>query len=189
MVAYHDREWGVPVRDDRALFELLLLEGAQAGLSWQTVLRRREEYRRAFAGFDPARVARFDAEAVGRLLADPGIVRHRLKVEGAVRNARAFLEVQAAHGSFAAFAWEQVGGRPRQNAWARAGQVPARTPASDALSRALRRRGFTFVGPTICYAFMQAAGMVNDHERTCFRHADVARLAGPRPPGRRRGSP
>jgi DNA-3-methyladenine glycosylase I len=169
-LAYHDREWGVPVHDDRVLFEFLLLEGAQAGLSWLTILRKREGYRGAFAGFDPARVARFGPARIERLLADPGIVRNRLKVEGAVRNARAFLRVQRETGSFDRFAWSFVGGRPRRNAWSGLKEVPSRTPESDALSRALQQRGFTFVGSTICYAFMQAVGLVNDHTVDCFRY-------------------
>jgi DNA-3-methyladenine glycosylase I len=156
--AYHDREWGVPLRDDRRLFELLVLEGAQAGLSWITILRKREGYRRAFDRFDPERMARYGAARVGKLLADPGIVRNRLKVRAAIENARAYLALREELGSFARFVWGHVGGRPRQNAWRALGDVPARTPESDALSRALRQRGFTFVGSTICYAFMQAAG-------------------------------
>jgi DNA-3-methyladenine glycosylase I len=179
-VAYHDREWGVPVHDDRVLFEFLVLEGAQAGLSWITILRKREAYRKAFAGFDPARVARFGARDVRRLLADAGIVRNRLKVAGAIRNARAFLAVQREFGSFAAFQWQLVGGRPIQNARASTAEVPARTPESDAMSKALRARGFTFVGSTICYAHMQAVGMVNDHTTDCFRYRQVQRKKGVR---------
>jgi DNA-3-methyladenine glycosylase I len=174
-VAYHDREWGVPVHDDRVLFEFLLLEGAQAGLSWDTILRKRERYREQFAGFDPARVARFDARRRARLLADPGIVRNRLKIESAVGNAKAFLAVQEEHGSFDAYVWRFVGGSPRQNRWRSIREVPARTPESDALSKDLRKRGFRFVGSTICYAFLQACGLVNDHTVDCFRHAEVAR--------------
>ncbi len=170
-VRYHDEEWGVPSHDDRHLFEMLLLEGAQAGLSWITILRKREAYRRAFAGFDAARVARFTPARVERLLADPGIVRNRLKIEGAVRNARAFLEVQREAGSFDRYIWQFVGGRPTVNRPRRMADVPARTPESDALSRDLKRRGFTFVGSTICYAFMQATGMVDDHVRDCFKAA------------------
>lgn len=177
---YHDSEWGVPVHDDRVLFEFLLLEGAQAGLSWRTVLAKREHYRRAFAGFDPARVARFGEARCAALLADPGIVRNRLKVASAVTNARAFLSLQAAHGSFDAWLWGFVDGRPLQNAWTRADQVPASTPLSAALSKALSGAGFRFVGSTIVYAFMQAVGMVNDHTTDCFRHAPVRRL-GVRP--------
>lgn len=174
---YHDTEWGVPVHDDRTLFEFLILEGAQAGLSWQTILHRREGYRRAFAGFDPAAVAAFDAKRVEELLADPGIIRNRSKVEAAIGNARAFLQVQTEFGSFDAYIWRFVGGAPRQNRWASLKEVPATTPESDAMSRDLKRRGFKFVGSTICYAFMQAVGMVNDHPVTCFRHAEVARLS------------
>ena len=177
MVAYHDREWGVPVHDDSRLFEFLVLEGAQAGLSWQTILRKRENYRRAFARFDPDRVAAFGAADVRRLLADPGIVRNRLKVQGAIKNAKAFLAVQAEFGSFDAFMWSFVGGRPKRNARRRIKDVPARTPESDALSKALIKRGFTFVGSTICYAHMQAVGMVNDHLVDCFRYRQVAPVA------------
>ena len=175
-IAYHDREWGVPLHADRRLFELLILEGAQAGLSWSTVLRRRSGYRRAFAGFDPSRVARFTPAAVARLLRDPGIIRHRGKIESAVGNARAFLAIQREHGSFAAYLWSSVGGRPVQNRRRALREVPAETAVSRELSRDLRRRGFTFAGPTICYAFMQAAGLVNDHLTSCFRHAEVGRL-------------
>ncbi|HEV8308038.1 MAG TPA: DNA-3-methyladenine glycosylase I, partial [Methylomirabilota bacterium] len=172
-VDYHDREWGVPVHDDRILFEFLILEGAQAGLSWLTILRKREQYRRAFAGFDPERVAAFGARDVRRLLGDTGIVRNRLKIESAIRNARAFLEVQREFGSFDRFQWQFVGGRPKRNRWTSVKQVPARTAESDAMSRELKRRGFTFVGSTICYAHMQAVGMVNDHTRDCFRFGRV----------------
>ena len=168
-IAYHDEEWGVPTHDDRALFELLILEGAQAGLSWSTILAKREGYRRAFAGFDPERVARFNRRSVARLLADPGIVRNRLKVESAIRNARAFLEVQEDEGSFDRYVWRFVDGRPRVGRWASSAEVPASTPESDALSKDLKARGFSFVGTTICYAFMQAAGLVDDHLATCFR--------------------
>lgn len=174
-VEYHDREWGVPVRDDGVLFELLTLEGAQAGLSWSTVLRKREGYRRAFAGFDPLRVARFDRRRIERLLQDRGIVRNRLKVESTVTNARAFVDVQEREGSFGAWLWDFVDGRPLQPR-RRAGQVPASTELSDRLSRELKARGFRFVGTTICYAYMQAVGLVNDHTVDCFRHAEVARL-------------
>jgi len=178
-VRYHDEEWGVPLHDDRALFELLILEGAQAGLSWSIILRKREAYRRAFDGFDGARVARFTAARVRRLLQDPGIVRNRAKIEAAVANARALLEVQRRHGSFDAYMWRFVGGRPRQNARRSQRQIPAATEESRAMSRALAQDGFRFVGPTICYAFMQATGMVNDHLVGCFRHGEVRRLAGP----------
>jgi DNA-3-methyladenine glycosylase I len=173
-VAYHDREWGVPARDERTLFEFLVLEGAQAGLSWETILRKREGYRRAFAGFDPGRVARFGARDVRRLLADPGIVRNRLKVESAIVNARAVLEVREAHDSFAQWLWDLAGGMPRTNRRRSLAQVPAETPASRALSKALKQAGFRFVGPTTCYAFMQAVGMVNDHVVGCFRQAEIA---------------
>lgn len=175
-IVYHDEEWGVPAHDDRHLFEMLILEGAQAGLSWLTILRRREGYRRAFDGFDPRAVARYGPDKIEALLADPGIIRNRLKVEGAVRNARAFLEVQGEHGSFDRFLWTFVGGKPKQNAFASMKEVPAETPESKAMSRELQRRGFTFVGPTICYALMQAVGMVNDHLTGCFRHREVRRL-------------
>lgn len=177
MIAYHDREWGVPLRSDRGLFELLTLEGAQAGLSWSTILQRRSGYRRAFAGFDPKRVARFTAATVARLLRDPGIIRHRGKIESTVANARAFLEVQREHGSFAAYLWSHVGGRPIQGRRRRPREIPAETALSREISRGLKRSGFTFVGPTICYALMQAAGLVNDHLVSCFRHAAVLQLA------------
>jgi DNA-3-methyladenine glycosylase I len=173
-VAYHDEEWGVPVLDDRVLFEFLVLEGAQAGLSWLTILRKREGYRRAFAGFDPAQVARFDRKRIEKLLADPGIVRNRLKVESAVSNAAAFLAVQEAHGSFAAYIWDFVDGRPIQNRWRALTELPAKTPLAEAISKDLKGRGFRFVGPTIVYAHMQATGMVNDHLVGCFRHREVA---------------
>lgn len=171
--AYHDWEWGVPVHDDRLLFEFLILEGAQAGLSWLTILRKREAYRAAFAGFDPELVARFDATKVEELLANPGIVRNRLKVESAVTNARAFLKVQEELGSFAAYMWDFVEGRPMQNAWRDIKEVPASTPLSEAMSRDLKKRGFRFVGSTICYAHMQAVGMVNDHTVDCFRWREL----------------
>lgn len=174
-IAYHDAEWGVPVHDDRTLFEFLILEGAQAGLSWETILRKREAYREAFQNFDPARVARFSRAQVARLLRNPGIVRNRLKVESAVTNAKAFLAVQKEFGSFDAFLWDLAGGRPRVNRWRRPGQVPARTAQSDELSKALLARGFRFVGSTICYAFMQAVGIVNDHTTDCFRYAAVCK--------------
>jgi DNA-3-methyladenine glycosylase I len=173
-VAYHDAEWGVPRHDDRVLFEFLILEGAQAGLSWETILRKREAYRAAFAGFDPAAVASFTARDVERLLGDEGIVRNRLKVRSAVANARAFLAVREEFGSFDAYVWRFVGGSPVQNRWRETSQVPARTAESDAMSKDLRRRGFNFVGSTICYAYMQAVGMVNDHLVSCFRHRPLA---------------
>jgi len=174
--AYHDSEWGVPVHDDPTLFEFLILEGAQAGLSWSTILRKRDAYRRAFDRFDPKLVARYDARRRRRLMADEGIVRNRLKIESAVSNARAFLEVQEAFGSFDAYLWGFVAFKPIQNAWKTPRQVPAATPQSDALSKDLKRRGFRFVGSTICYAMMQAVGMVNDHTVDCFRWREVRRL-------------
>ena len=170
-IAYHDTEWGVPSRDDRHLFEMLILEGAQAGLSWSTILRKRESYRKAFAGFDPAKVARFDGRKRAALMRDPGIVRNRLKIEATVVNARQVLAVQEERGSLAAYLWQFVDGEPVVNAWTAMGQVPAETAASRAMSKALVKRGFRFVGPTICYAFMQATGMVNDHITTCFRYS------------------
>ena len=175
-VHYHDAEWGVPVHDDRTLFEFLVLEGAQAGLSWITILRKRDAYRDAFAGFEPARVARFDRRKIAQLLRNAGIVRNRMKIESAVGNARAFLAVQEGFGSFAAYQWRFVDGRPRQNRRRRLHDIPARTDRSDAFSADLRRRGFRFVGSTIVYAHMQAVGMVNDHVVGCFRHGEVARL-------------
>ncbi len=175
MVRYHDEEWGVPLHDDRRLFEFLVLEGAQAGLSWSTVLAKRERYREVFAGFDPARVARFRPARIARLLEDPGIIRNRLKVESAVTNARAFLAVQRELGSFDAYLWGFVGGAPQVNAWRKTSDLPAETEESRALSRDLKRRGFRFVGPTICYALMQAVGLVNDHLVTCYRHRQLAR--------------
>jgi DNA-3-methyladenine glycosylase I len=170
-IEYHDTEWGVPSRDDRHLFEMLILEGAQAGLSWSTILRKRENYRKAFAGFDPARVARFDARRRAALMRNAGIVRNRQKIEATVVNARQVLAVQDEHGSLAAYLWQFVDGRPVVNAWTAMRQVPAETAASRAMSKALVKRGFRFVGPTICYAFMQATGMVNDHITTCFRYS------------------
>lgn len=181
-IAYHDTEWGAPVHDDQVLFEFLVLEGAQAGLSWETILRKRDAYRDAFAGFDPARVARFTPQRVERLLANPGIVRNRLKVESAIANARAFLRVQREFGSFDAYVWGFVGGAPKVNRWRTAREVPSRTAESDALSRDLRRRGFRFVGSTICYAFMQAVGLVNDHLVDCFRYGEVGRPRTARAP-------
>ena len=175
--AYHDQEWGVPVHDDRRLFEFLILEGAQAGLSWRTILRKREAYRLPFEGFDPQKVASYDGRKLKRLLADPGLVRNRLKLESAMTNARAFLQIQEQHGSFDAYVWGFVDGRPRQNEWPGLAEVPASTPESDALSKDLRRQGFRFAGSTICYAFMQAVGMVNDHTVDCYRHREIRRLA------------
>jgi len=174
-IEYHDREWGVPVHDDRLLFEFLVLEGAQAGLSWLTILRKREGYRRAFEGFAPERVAKYGARQVRRLLADASIVRNRQKVAAAIQNARAFLEVQREFGSFDRYIWRFVDGRPICNAWKAIKQVPARTAVSDALSADLKKRGFGFVGSTICYAHMQATGMVNDHLVDCFRYGEVAK--------------
>ncbi len=172
-VAYHDEEWGVPVRNDRALFEFLILEGAQAGLSWITILRKRENYRKAFARFDPGKVARFDKRKLGRLLQDPGIVRNRLKVESTVGNARAFLNVQAEFGSFESYIWRFVDGEPKRNRFRKHADIPAETPESHAMSKDLGKRGFRFVGSTICYAFMQATGLVNDHLVSCFRHREM----------------
>ena len=172
-IAYHDQEWGVPSHDDRHLFEMLVLEGAQAGLSWITILRKREHYRKVFQGFDPEHVAGYGRQEVERLMQDAGLVRNRLKLESAVRNARAFLDVQARHGSFDAFLWDYVDGRPVQNRWRSHAEVPARTPVSDRLARDLKRLGFGFVGSTICYAYMQAVGMVNDHTLDCFRHPEL----------------
>ena len=168
-ISYHDEEWGVPLRDDRELFELLLLEGAQAGLSWYTILKKRETYRRAFDGFDPERVARYGDEKIAALLANAGIVRNRLKVLAAIGNARAYLDLRESGTGFADFLWSFTGGETITNAWLRIEDVPASTPVSHAMSKELKRRGFRFVGPTICYAYMQAAGMVNDHVVTCFR--------------------
>lgn len=170
---YHDEEWGVPLHDDRALFELLILEGAQAGLSWATILKKREGYRRAFDGFHPHLVARYDDAKVAALLADPGIVRNRAKVAAAIRNAQVFLELTTGGETFSDFLWRFVDGRPIRNRWRSLADVPARTAQSDAMSKALARAGFKFVGSTICYAFMQAAGMVNDHLTSCFRHEEV----------------
>jgi DNA-3-methyladenine glycosylase I len=168
-IAYHDEEWGVPVHDDTTLFEFLVLEGAQAGLSWETILKKRDAYRESFSGFDPASVARFSPARLGRLMKNPRIVRNRLKLASAVANAKAVLKVQAELGSLDAFLWSFVGGRPKVNRWRSRRQVPAQTPESEAMSRALLKRGFRFVGPTICYAFMQAVGMVDDHAPDCFR--------------------
>lgn len=174
-IRYHDEEWGVPVHDDRVFFEFLILEGAQAGLSWDTILRKRENYRHAFAGFDPEKVARFDKRRQARLLADEGIVRNRLKIDSAITNARAFLEIQGEFGSFDSYVWRFTGGGPRINAWKTSRENPASTAESDALSKDLRRRGFRFVGSTICYAFMQATGLVMDHSVDCFRYRALQR--------------
>jgi len=173
-IPYHDTEWGTPVHDDRTLFEFLILEGAQAGLSWETILAKRDAYRRAFDDFDAERVARYTSKKVERLLANPGIVRNRLKVESAVSNARAFLEVRDEVGSFDSYVWRFVGGRPKVNRWRTMRDVPPSTPESEAMSKDLKRRGFRFVGTTICYAFMQATGMVNDHVVGCFRYRELA---------------
>ena len=172
-VAYHDLEWGVPSHDDRHLFEMLTLEGAQAGLSWATILRKRDGYRRAFADFDAARVARFDRRRIERLLGDPAIVRNRLKVESTVNNARRVLEVRKQLGDLARFIWEFVGGSPIVGRWRSISEIPAETPESKAMSKELKHRGFRFVGPTVCYAFMQAVGLVNDHTTTCFRYKEL----------------
>jgi DNA-3-methyladenine glycosylase I len=172
---YHDDEWGVPAHDDRKLFELLLLEGAQAGLSWLTVLKKRENYRRAFDGFDAEKIAKYDSKRVERLMEDKGIIRDRLKIEAAIGNARAFLKVREEWGSFDAYLWQFTGGKPKQNSWRTLEEVPNKTAEADAMSKDLTRRGFRFVGPTICYAFMQAVGMVNDHTTDCFRYAELSK--------------
>jgi len=173
-ISYHDEEWGVPVHDEKKWFELLILEGAQAGLSWDTILRKRARYREVFDGFDPAKVARYDKRKMRELLRDPGIIRNKLKITATIANAQAFLNVQREFGSFDAYVWRFVDGRPRQNAWKAHKQVPAKTLQSDALSKDLQKRGFRFVGSTICYALMQATGMVNDHLVSCFRYAEVS---------------
>jgi len=172
-IPYHDEEWGVPLHDDRALFELLILEGAQAGLSWDTVLKKRPRYREVFDGFDVEKVARYDKKKVRELLKDAGIIRNKLKIAATISNARAFLKVQEEFGSFDKYIWQFVGGKPKQNAWKMHGRLPAKTAESDAMSKDLQKRGFRFVGSTICYAFMQATGMVNDHLVSCFRYAEV----------------
>src|SRR5438067_1573522 len=173
-IAYHDEEWGVPVHEDRLLFEFLILEGAQAGLSWITILKKRQNYRRAFNNFDPAKVARYDARKIGKLLGDPGIVRNKLKIQSAVQNAKAFLAIQKEFGTFDRYIWQFVSGQPMQNHWKTLKQIPARTPVSDRMSRDLLKHGFKFVGSTICYAFMQAVGLVNDHTIDCFRFSTAA---------------
>lgn len=172
-IEYHDREWGTPQHDDHVLFEFLLLEGAQAGLSWDTILNKRENYRSAFSGFDPKAVAKYGSRDVRRLLQDPGIVRNRLKIDSAIKNAKAFLALQKEFGSFDRYIWQFVGGKPRVNSWRSLKHVPARTPESDSTSKDLKRRGFNFVGSTICYAFMQAVGLVNDHVVACFRYKEL----------------
>jgi len=174
-LSYHDTQWGVPLHDDRLFFEFLVLDGAQAGLSWETILKKRDNYRAAFDNFDPALVAAYDQARIEALLANPGIVRNKLKVASAVQNARAFLEVQREFGTFDAYIWRFVGGRPRRNAWQSMKDIPAKTAEAEALSKDLIRRGFKFVGPTICYAVMQSAGLVNDHLVTCFRYEEVSR--------------
>jgi len=178
MREYHDREWGVPIHDDRKIFEFLVLEGAQAGLSWATVLRKRENYRRAFKGFDPRRVASFDSSDVERLLLDSGIIRNRRKIESAILNAKAFLRIRKEHSSFDSYMWSFVGGRPIRNRWRSLSQIPVTTPESKTMSSDLLKRGFRFVGPTICYSHMQAVGMVNDHIVGCFRHKEIDRMHG-----------
>jgi DNA-3-methyladenine glycosylase I len=174
-ITYHDREWGVPLKDDRKLFEFLVLDAAQAGLSWEIILRKREGFRAAFDNFDPEKIARYDKEKIKELLADPGIIRNRLKIESAISNAHAFLALQKECGSFACYIWQFVGGTPRINSCRSLKDIPATSAESDAMSKALKKRGFRFVGSTICYAFMQAAGMVNDHLADCFRHAELKR--------------
>lgn len=180
---YHDEEWGVPVHDDHRLFEMLVLDGAQAGLSWLTILRKRENYRQAFDRFDPELIARYDERRIAQLLANPGIVRNRLKIEAAVKNARAYLAVRERHGAFGPFLWRYVDGKTKPNAWCSLAEVPARTAEAEAMSRDLKRFGFAFVGPTICYAFMQAAGMVNDHTTDCFRHRELQESEASTPAG------
>jgi len=172
-VAYHDQEWGVPLHDDRLLFEFLILDGMQAGLSWAIILKKRDNFRRLFDNFDPSLVAAYDDAKVAALLSDPGIVRNRLKIAAAIQNARAFLDIQKEYGNFDAYIWQFVGGQTKKNAWKGLADIPARAPESDAMSKDLARRGFKFVGSTICYAFMQAAGMVNDHTVDCFRYSQV----------------
>lgn len=183
-IAYHDEEWGVPLHDDRKLFEMLILDGAQAGLSWLTILKKRENYRKAFDMFHPERIARYGKKDVERLMADPGIVRNRLKIEAAITDARVYSKVCEEFGSFDRFIWQFVDHVPRQNKWKRLGEIPPRTEESDAMSEDLKRRGFKFVGPTICYAYMQAVGMVNDHTIDCFRYKEIARLVTGRKPPR-----
>lgn len=175
-LAYHDLEWGVPVHDERKLFEMLVLEGAQAGLSWSTILNKRQGYRQAFDNFEPELVARYDERKYAELMDNPAIVRNRLKISAAIENARAFLEIQQRYGSFDAYIWQFVDGQPMQNSWSDLSTVPATTPVSDAMSKALRKAGFRFVGSTICYSFMQAVGMTNDHVTTCFRWSEVRQL-------------
>jgi DNA-3-methyladenine glycosylase I len=175
-ISYHDEDWGVPVHDDRKLFEMLILEGAQAGLSWLTVLRKRQNYRKAFHDFDPEIVAEYSQSDLDRLLAEPGIIRNRLKIESAIKNARGVLAIIEGFGSLDSFLWRYVDGKPQQNAWTSIAEIPAQTKIADTMSKDLKRRGFNFVGPTICYAFMQAVGMVNDHTIQCFRHDQVRQM-------------
>lgn len=177
MTDYHDNEWGVPVHDDRKHFEFIVLDGAQAGLSWQTVLKKREAYREAFDNFDPKKVARYDERKIEELLNNPGIIRNRLKVSSAIKNANAFLEVRKEFGTFDKYIWQFVGGSPMRNTWKSLKELPAKTPESDAMSKDMKKRGFNFVGSTICYAYMQAAGMVNDHTVGCFRHKEIRRIS------------
>jgi len=188
-IEYHDREWGVPLHDDRRLFEMLILEGAQAGLSWITILKKREAFRKAFDSFDPSRVARYDGRKVQELLRNRGIIRNRLKIRSAVQNARVFLEIREEFGTFDRYVWQFVGNRPIHNRWKKLQEIPARTKESDALSRDLKKRGFKFVGSTICYAFMQAVGMVNDHVVDCFRYREIKSAATGRGDSRRVESP
>ena len=176
-ISYHDEEWGVPVHDDRLLFEFLILEGAQAGLSWLTILKKRDNYRKAFDNFDIDRIANYKESDLKRLLADAGIVRNRLKIESTVKNARGVLDIQAEYGSLDSYLWRYVDGRPKQNAWNSMADLPAKTELSELMSKDLKKRGFNFVGPTICYAFMQAVGMVNDHTTNCYRYKDIKELA------------
>jgi len=178
-IAYHDGEWGMPIHDERLLFELLILEGAQAGLSWLTILKKRENYRKAFHAFDCERIASYSEADVARLLSDTGIVRNRLKIESAIQNARGVLEIQEEYGSLDSYLWRYVDGIPRQNAWRSMAELPAKTELSDRMSKDLKKRGFNFVGSTICYAFMQAVGMVNDHTTDCFRHKDIKKMGLP----------
>lgn len=177
MIKYHDEEWGVPVHDDRKLFEYMILDSAQAGLSWETILKKRENYRMAFDDFDPEKIAKYDGNKVESLLQDAGIIRNRRKIESALKNAKAFLEIQKEFGTFAAYIWQFVGGKPKINSWRTIKEIPASTPESDAMSRDLKKRGFSFVGTTICYAFMQAAGLVNDHTVDCFRYRQIIGIA------------
>ncbi len=179
-LSYHDKEWGVPLHDDRKLFEFLILEGTQAGLSWEIILKKRDNYRVAFDGFDPRLVSQYDEHKVHNLLANPGIIRNRLKIVAAIQNASAFLTIQREFGSFDTYLWQFVGGQPKRNRWRRIEEIPSRTTESNALSKDLSQRGFKFVGPTICYALMQAVGMVNDHTVNCFRHSEIASLCAKR---------